>query len=123
MNAIAIHPDRIEVVEIPPGDTGASLDAMQAVVGGNIEVVPVELNGVSCYVNEEGKFDPDCTPNPLALEIFHTMGGRLFPGDFIAGPMLVTGFDPETGSRPAELDGRIVAGLAQLAKFLTTSGR
>ena len=122
MNAIIIHTDRIEVLELSEQSDSERLAQMQAAVGGLIQLVPVEVERVSCFVNEEGKFDPDCEPNPLALEIFHTMGGRLFPGDFIAGPMLVTGFDPQTGETTA-LDGRIVAGLASLAKFLTTSGR
>ena len=62
------------------------LDDLQAAVGGNIEGVRIrELPNVYVFVNDEGKFT--APPNYTATQ----------PGDFVAGPALVTGFDNDTG--------------------------
>ncbi len=66
---------------------------LQAAVGGSIEAVPYHAHdGITAYVNESGKFE--CEPNPRAT---HLLGPGLFAGDYIAGDLVVCGFDPATG--------------------------
>jgi hypothetical protein len=50
----------------------------------------------TAYVNEEGKFDPDCPPNMRATDFF-VPGIGIFAGDYIAGACVLLGFDPEVG--------------------------
>ena len=71
------------------------LDGLQAAVGGSIEAVDTATLGdqLTSYVNENGKYDGS-EPNPRATTL---MGPSLFAGDFIAGPLLICGFDPRTG--------------------------
>lgn len=81
-------------------DTGA-LPVLQELVGGYIEAVPipdfVDRTGRStAYINEEGKFHPDCKPNMAATD-FLVPGIGLMPGDFIAGNLILVGFNPDTG--------------------------
>jgi hypothetical protein len=60
-----------------------------------------EGDKATCYVNEEGKYT--CLDDDGNVEVNHRAtalmkpGVRLFPGDFIAGPMVIAGFDPRTG--------------------------
>lgn len=69
------------------------LDDLQAAVGGNIEGVRIrELPNVYVFVNDEGKFT--APPNYTATQLVKP---DLQPGDFVAGPALVTGFDNDTG--------------------------
>jgi hypothetical protein len=87
----------IEIIELD--DT---LEQLQGIVGGLIQALPVPDficpgGRATVYVNEEGKYDPDCAPNMRATD-FLVPGVGLFWGDFIAGPMIVAGFDPRTGN-------------------------
>ena len=68
---------------------------LQAAVGGDIEAVDTAVLGprLTSYINAEGKFN-GCHPNPRATQL---LGPGLFAGDWIAGPLLVCGFDPEEG--------------------------
>jgi len=87
---------KISGLQIP--DT---LEAMQEQVGGYIEMIilsqPNNLNG-NCslvgYVNEEGK--PKNLPfNPLATKLCLD---RLFFGDYINGPMIISAMDDQGNS-------------------------
>jgi hypothetical protein len=106
-NAFVIYDDRVEEVELPERGT---LEALQGIVGGHIEAVPVPpfLNGApraTCYVNEDGKYA--CAPNMAATD-FMVPGMGLFMGDYIAGPLVIVGFDPETGEHTPTLPGDVV---------------
>lgn len=87
------------IVEV---DLQGGLEELQALVGGYIQALPVPYDlcksetPVTAYVNEEGKFLEACKPNMRATD-FMVPGVGLFFGDYISGPMLVCGFDPEEG--------------------------
>lgn len=88
----------LEFVELTEDD-GASLDQLQSLVGGNIEAInlPEFIDGsgkTTAYVHEEGKYE--CEPNMRATD-FMVPGIGLFPGDYVAGPFLLCGFDPTRG--------------------------
>lgn len=82
-----------------------SFEDLQALVGGYISSVPCPdfIEGsshTSLFINDEGKFT--CRPNMAATD-FMVPGVGLFFGDFIAGPMVIVGFDPETGEDAHEI--------------------
>lgn len=93
-------------------DLDGTLDQLQALVGGRIEAVRLpgflrHASRATAYVNDEGKFLPGArfAPNMRATDLM-VPGVGLFPGDYIAGPMLLCGFDPETGEHaplPSEI--------------------
>lgn len=105
-------------------DTTDTLGSLQAIVGGFIEAVPIPAlklpaevggsihegaaNRATAYINEEGKYDPKCQPNMRATDFF-VPGVGIFPRDFIAGPLLLIGFDPETGEHDEQLPDDVVA--------------
>lgn len=62
-------------------------DDLVAIVGGWLEGVPIE--GVTAYVNEEGKL-MGLSRNPVASQIAHA-DGAIYPNDWIAGNMIVMG--------------------------------
>jgi hypothetical protein len=101
-NAIVIpSQDPIYEIELVPSDDETSLDQLQNLVGGSIEAVPLpdfigDAHLATAYVNEDGKYTPDCAPNMRATD-FMVPGAGLFYGDYIAGTMVVTGFDLDTG--------------------------
>jgi hypothetical protein len=69
------------------------LAELQAAVGGTIEAVPYHADpAITTYINEEGEFV--CEPNPRATQL---LGPGLFAGDYIAGDVVVCGFDSATG--------------------------
>ncbi|MEA2309804.1 MAG: hypothetical protein QOI65_2090 [Thermoleophilaceae bacterium] len=75
--------------------TVGGLHDLQAAVGGDIEAVDTAVLGdqLTSYINAEGKLN-GCQPNPRATQL---LGPGLFAGDWIAGPLLVCGFDPAEG--------------------------
>jgi hypothetical protein len=82
-------------------DDDDSLSQRQAEVGGWIEAVKIpsfipDADRATCYVNEEGKLD-GLPVNHRATD-FMVPGIGLWWGDYIAGPMVVCGFDYETGT-------------------------
>jgi hypothetical protein len=88
-------------VELVPNDDGSSLAQLQALVGGYIQALPLPefipgSDYATAYINEEGKFDPDCKPNMRATDFF-VPGIGLMHGDYIAGAVVLCGFDPEVG--------------------------
>lgn len=96
----------IRPLEVPE----EGLSTLQAAVGGMIEALRFSEH-ITCYVNEEGKYtclddDGNVEVNRIATSL---MIGKLFPGDFIAGPMVIIGFDPSTGEH-VDLDERVILG-------------
>lgn len=78
-----------------------TLKQLQDTVGGYIEAVPLPsfipgAEKATAYLHGEGKFNPSCEPNMRATD-FMVPGIGLLPGDYIAGTMLVCGFDITTG--------------------------
>lgn len=89
-----------------------SLAQLQDLVGGHIEALPIptfirESARATAYVNEDGKFLDSCEPNMRATD-FMVPGVGLFMGDYVAGPLLLCGFDPNTGEH-AELPAPVAA--------------
>lgn len=83
--------DALPIRRIIVGKDG--LADLQAAVGGSIEAVPYYAHeGITTYINESGKFE--CEPNRRATQL---LGPGLFAGDYIAGNLVVCGFDPDTG--------------------------
>ena len=87
----------------------AGLDDLQRLVDGDIELVdvPGRVDAVA-YINEDGK--ASMTPNGTATTVLRE---SLRSDDWIAGPCVVTGFDPRDGeNRPVPKDlGRLLAGI------------
>jgi hypothetical protein len=108
-------------LEVPRKDTSASLAALQGAVGGRIEALPFPVfDNVTAYVHDEGKFecvDPEgrVEVNLLATAIMRPV---LWEGDFIAGPLVVIGFDWRSGNH-RDLPPDIEQMLAALCKLLT----
>lgn len=73
---------------------GSTLYFLQGAVGGLIQNLPFPVAGVDAWVNEEGKYDDACEPNAIATALMH-QAGLLFPGDYIAGPMVLTSCNEE----------------------------
>lgn len=104
IKAIIIYPDDIKRVAIPQDDM---LKSLQGIVGGYIEAVPLPsfISGAgeaTAYINEEGKYLDNCKTNMLATD-FMVPGVGLFPGDYIAGPFVLVGFDITTGEHTPDL--------------------
>jgi hypothetical protein len=84
---------------------GGDLEVLQEAVGGRIQAIPLpefirSADMATAYMNEEGKFDPDCKPNMRATD-YLVPGVGLFFGDYIAGAMVLAGFNPNTGTHAA----------------------
>ena len=80
---------------------GLHLKHLQELVGGDIEALPLppafdRTARATCYINEEGKYAEGCAPNQRATD-FLVPGIGLFYGDYVAGTMVLVGFDPEAG--------------------------
>lgn len=95
MNALVIPVcGPVQTVELD-----GTLSQLQSLVGGFIQALPLPEfidadEGATVYVNEEGKFEAE--PNMRATD-FMVPGIGLMFGDWIAGPMIVCGFDPRRG--------------------------
>lgn len=106
-----VIPVKGPVYEIQVGADGGDLATLQDAVGGWIEAVPIPpfVEGrerATAYINEEGKYacrneDGTVAVNMRATD-FMVPGVGLHFGDFIAGPMVLAGFDMSTGEQ-AEL--------------------
>lgn len=104
MRAIKLDPNEgAQAIDLEPG-----LDPLQAQVGGWIQALPVpdwrmenatDRHDVTAYVNEEGKFSCVDDEGRVIINRKATlfMLPNLFTGDFIAGPLILTGFNPNTG--------------------------
>lgn len=85
-------------VELPLG-TRSQLAMLQELVGGNIEALPVPAQidpaeRTTVYLNEESKYE--CEPNMRATD-FMVPGVGIAWRDYIAGPLVICGFDPIRG--------------------------
>jgi hypothetical protein len=70
------------------------LEDLQKLVGGYVESVPYpERTDVVCFLNEDGK-SMSLPRNERATRLLNPV---LRPGDWIAGNLVVCGFDPSTG--------------------------
>lgn len=90
------QPGELTVVEAPDTDR---VDWLQAQVGGNFDAVNVDLpdgGRVTLWINDEGKYRGDFGPNDLASALCWA-AEAIEPSDFIVGPVIILGFDPETG--------------------------
>lgn len=111
VKAIVIPPaGPIQTIELNTTGRAAvngSLDQLQQLVGGYIQAVPVPpfiKGGISAtaYINEDGKADAECKPNMRATD-FMVPGIGIMPGDYIAGTMVLVGFDAEVGEHLPDL--------------------
>lgn len=102
----------LEEIDLGAG-VGASLDELQALVKGDVQALPMtpalgdRADRATAYVNEDGKYNPECKPNMRATD-FMVPGVGLFWGDYISGPMVLCGFDPRTGENE-DVPGEAVA--------------
>jgi hypothetical protein len=103
MRAVVI-PVEGPVVPLDLPDEGSALEVLQAAVGGMIEALPFPYRDgdkASVYVNEDGKYtcldDEGNVEVNLRATAMMKPGVGLFPGDFVAGPLVIAGFDPSTG--------------------------
>jgi hypothetical protein len=80
--------DRLDRSLWTPTTTPPTLAALQAAVGGYVELVRLDEKVLLGWINEEGKLKglPD---NPLATALCY-MHDALDVGDYIAGPMVIT---------------------------------
>jgi hypothetical protein len=116
MKALVI-PVEGPVKEIELSDNGSQLDELQAAVGGSIEAIRlpefIDPDGTStAYIHEEGKFV--CEPNMRATD-FMVPGVGLFFGDYIAGPLVLCGFNPTTGEN-ADVTDRVARRVRKIAR-------
>lgn len=81
--AIIKTDDTIDILSVE----SMNYDTISAAVGGWIEGVPLE--GVTAYVNEEGKINGLPT-NKIATLLAH-QSNAIFPNDYIVGNMIVMG--------------------------------
>jgi Domain of unknown function (DUF3846) len=86
-------------VELSPREDGSTLAQLQELVGGYIEALPLPdfiegADRATAYIDEEGKGIQE--PNMRATD-FLVPGVGLFWGDYIAGPLVLCGFDPRRG--------------------------
>lgn len=105
IETVADSYDDYTVSELDLPDEGR-LDAMQALLGGYVGIVPIESESVTLWVNDEGKY-AGFDRNYAAEFVWRLMGDRgcLDSGDWIAGPLLVTGgANPEGETQPVPDD-------------------
>lgn len=104
MKALVVPQDKeqpVRYVDVPDGDSEASLSTLQGLVGGLIQALPFPdaLTGhandaATAYVNEEGKYDPECTMNTRATDVMLPILGLR---DVVMGNLVVCGFDAAEG--------------------------
>lgn len=87
-------------------DVEDTLETWQRLVDGYIEALAIPDDGaLTAYINEEGKFT-----QPINRVATDYMLPRLYPNDYIAGPMVIVGFDARTGEHrdaPVTLPSRL----------------
>lgn len=98
----------MEEIELPE-NVNKHLTMLQEVVGGYIEAVPIpsfiaDADRATAIVNEEGKYIEDCRPNMRATD-FLVPGRGIGWGDYVAGNMILLGFDPRDGAHKDVPDG------------------
>lgn len=101
----------VETIELSNSDS--DLQRLQEAVGGLIQGLPLPEfidpdDQATAYVHEEGKL-VGLEFNGRATD-FLVPGVGLFFGDYVAGPMVLAGFDPMRGahtSLPAHVERRV----------------
>jgi hypothetical protein len=99
MTKAIVIPAEIEipmhVVDVTERD---ALGHLQQLVGGYIQVVPVEHDNVSFFANEEGKIQ-GLPLNERADTVWEFLLPQSYrvPGDYLVGDCVLIGCDPETG--------------------------
>lgn len=93
-----------------PGES--NLAHLQELVGGYIEALPIPAfikgaDDATAYINEDGKFDPECKPNMRATD-FMVPGVGIMPRDYIAGTMVLVGFNWRIGTHATDLPPAVV---------------
>ncbi len=83
MQIAIIYPDSTLVYEHLAEDDHEQLQQFQRIVGGNIQVVPIEFDGCDAFVNEDG-IAVGLPRNPTAEEALHWQ-------DALLGPVIITG--------------------------------
>ena len=122
MKGVLIPVDGVpKPIHIQKDADGSALDALQRLVGGNIEAFDALFGEAICvYVNEEGLFS--CPPNRAVyatqameeagyisqLDYSHVVrAGELYT--ILFGNLVAVGYDPETGEDRDLTDGEIKA--------------
>lgn len=82
-----------------------TLEQLQQLVGGHIDALPLpslvrDANHATAYIHGEGKFVYSGADG-VNVRASAVMGPMFMALDYIAGPMLVCGFDPERGENAA----------------------
>lgn len=120
MRGLLIQTDREPVIiDIERDEHGSTLDALQKLVGGNIEVFsPLFGEGIDLYVNEDGL--STCPPNRAVyatkameeegylsqMDYSHVAKeGELYT--ILFGDIMAVGFDPETGDNRDLTEGEV----------------
>lgn len=113
MKALLIPVDGpVEEIDLTLGS--GQLQQLQGLVGGYIQALPLpdeieDAERSTVYINEEGKYVGDTRPN-LRATVFMVPGIGLMAGDYVAGPMILCGFDPLVGENtdvPAAITERV----------------
>jgi hypothetical protein len=91
---------KIDVLVLTPGSfraepwqVPATLEAFQGLVGGLIEALSLG-DHTSAYINEEGKFEGLARNEAADKFVRHALakiGRTMIPGDYVAGPLVITG--------------------------------
>lgn len=93
-----------------------TLEAMQKAVGGYVEAVEVQVEGmtIDIWLNEEGKLI-GLPPNPKVTRLARE-AGSIWPSDYIAGTVMFTGGADRWGNT-MKLSKRAVEFLKIFVKF------
>ena len=112
--AVAVDGTTPRVVTLDPGD----LAAFQRYVDGYIEGITITVAGhtTRLYLNEDGKGrhldgDPAMANNDLAT---HLADRFLHAGDWIVGPVLLVGGEPDDDGNDTSIHPDVIAYLAEL---------
>lgn len=103
----------IETIELASdGPPSAGLADLQRLVGGYVEALSIPLfikgaDDATAYINENGKHDPECKPNMRATD-FMVPGVGIMPRDYIAGTMVLVGFDATVGEHRPDLPPAVI---------------
>ena len=94
---LVIPTDEVEPIQ-PAESAGGSLEVLQAIVGGYIDLVKIgshEGYSIDLVINDEGKVHG--LPKNSRATVLAAETGAIRLGDFIAGPAAVVLSDPSTG--------------------------
>lgn len=85
MNTRIIKSDGIEIEILPENGKDFSLEEMQKIVGGYVEIIGCNDQNFVCILNEEGKIQE----LPLNEKATALVNKIIAPDDFIVGDVLV----------------------------------